>query len=134
MIMSEKKNLLLKISLVLFALIALGYGLTYLFFPMVQINATGGEPIEPGWVRWIGGILLSLGIGSVMVFRNPLRQGIFITTISLGSTLLALTLLYEMLFENEGYNLTHVLIPVIVMSLISVLLWISLRQSKEILW
>jgi len=132
--MPDKKNHLLKISLALFALIALVFGISYLFFPEVQISSTGGEPIDPGWVRWVGGIFIALGVGSIMVFRKPLKQGIFVTTIALGSSLLSLTLLYSMLYENEGYNLVHVLTPVIVLSLLSILLWISLKQSKDILW
>ena len=57
--MSEKKNLLLKISLVLIALITLVYGVIYLFFPEVEIKATGAEPINPGWIRWFDIVLLS---------------------------------------------------------------------------
>jgi len=133
--MSEKKNLLLKISLVLIALITLVYGVIYLFFPEVEIKATGAEPINPGWIRWFGGILLALGICSIMIFRNPVKQGIFVTSIAIGTAIVGLTLFYSVIFETENNaHMLNALIPAIVNSIISVLFWISLRQSKEILW
>ena len=132
--MSEKKNLLLKISLVLIALITLVYGVIYLFFPEVEIKATGAEPINPGWIRWFGGILLALGICSIMIFRNPVKQGIFVTSIAIGTAIVGLTLFYSVIFETENNaHMLNALIPAIVNSKISVLFWISLRQSKEIL-
>ena len=133
--MSEKKNLLLKISLVLIALITLVYGVIYLFFPEVEIKATGAEPINPGWIRWFGGILLALGICSIMIFRNPVKQGIFVTSIAIGTAIVGLTLFYSVIFETENNaHMLNALIPAIVNSIISILFWISLRQSKEILW
>jgi len=135
MIMSEKKNLLLKISLVLIALITLVYGVIYLFFPEVEIKATGAEPINPGWIRWFGGILIALGICSIMIFRNPVKQGIFITSIAIGTLIVGLTLFYSVIFETENNaHMLNALIPAIVNSILSILFWISLRQSREILW
>ena len=133
--MSEKKNGLLKFTLVLFAIITLGYGIIYLFFPQVQISAAGGEPIEPGWIRWMGGILIALGMGSIMVLRKPEKQGIFVTVSCVGSVLFSLASFYEIVFVDFGdYNLLNTLIPAIVLTVMAVLLYISLRQSKDILW
>lgn len=133
--MSEKKHQLLKITLVLFAIITLGYGIIYLFFPQVQISAAGGEPIEPGWIRWIGGILIALGMGSIMVLRKPEKQGIFVTVGCVGSLLFSLASFYEIIFVDFGdYNLLNTLIPAIVLTVMAVLLGLSLRQSKDILW
>jgi len=133
--MAEKKNQLLKFTLVLYTIMTLGYGIIYLFFPEVQIKATGGEPIEPGWIRWFGGVLLALGIGSIMIFRNPEKQGIFVTSFCIGSLLVSLTLFYELIVADyEEYNLLNTLIPAIVLLVIAILFWLSLRQSKEILW
>lgn len=133
--MSEKKNLLLKITLVLYAIITLAYGVNYLFFPEFQIRITGGEPIPPGWIRWFGGVLLALGYGSIMIFRNPVKQGIFVSSLGIGTLLVGLTLLYEVIFVwDSSYNMLNSLIPAIVLIIISILFWISLRLSKEILW
>ena len=132
--MAENKNLLLKISLILFAIMALGYGIIYLFFPMLQIKAAGGELIPPGWIRWMGGILIALGIGAVMVYKNPVKQKIFVFSMAIGTLLNGLTLLYTLLFEGEGIgNISNTLIPAIILLILSAMLWISLKQSKEIL-
>jgi len=133
--MAEKKHQLLKTTLVILAVVTLGYGIIYLFFPQIQISAAGGEPIEPGWIRWMGGILIALGIGSIMVFRKPEKQGIFVTVSCIGSLLFSLASFYEVLFVDFGdYNLLNTLIPAIVLSIVTILLWLSLRQSREILW
>lgn len=133
--MAEQKNQLLKFTLVVYAIMTLLYGITYLLFPEFQMKMTGGEPIPPGWIRWFGGVLLALGVGSIMVFRNPVKQGIFITSQCIGSLLVGLALLYEVLFVDFAeYNLLSTLIPAIVLLIIAILFWLSLRQSKEILW
>ena len=133
--MAEKKNQLLKITLVLSAIITLGYGVNYLFFPEVQIKMSGGEPIEPGWIRWFGGIMLALGVGCIMAYRKPVKQGIFITILCVGSLISAIALLYEAIFVmDDSYNMLNTLIPAIVLTVMGILLWLSLRQSKEILW
>lgn len=133
--MTEKKNQLLKISLVLYAIISLGYGVIYLFFPEFQIEMAGGEPIIAGWIRWFGGVLIALGLGSIMIYRNPAKQGIFVTSLCIGSFLVGLTNFYELIFQWDGtYNLLNTLIPAIVLIILAILFCISLRQSKEILW
>ena len=133
--MTEKKNQLLKITLALFALVSLYYGIIYLFFPGFEIENAGGEPIPEGWVRWFGPVLLALSFGSMMIFRNPVKQGIFVLTLCIGSLLLSLTLYYELIFGGrEDFNLLTTLIPAIVLTIITILFYFSLRQSKEILW
>ena len=133
--MAEKKNQLLKITLVLSAIITLAYGVNYLFFPEFQIKMAGGEPILPGWIRWIGGLLIALGVGCIMAFRNPVKQGIFVTSLCIGSLLVGLANFYELIFKwDSSYNLLNTLIPAIVLTIMAVLFWISLKQSKEILW
>ena len=133
--MTEKKNQLLKITLALFALVSLYYGIIYLFFPGFEIENAGGEPIPEGWVRWFGPVLLALSFGSMMIFRNPVKQGIFVLTLCIGSLLLSLTLYYELIVgDRQDFNLLTTLIPAIVLTIITILFWLSLRQSKEILW
>jgi len=133
--MAEKKNQLLKISLVLSAIILLVYGVEYLFFPEVQIKMTGGEPIPWFWINWFGGVLLALGVGCILVIRNPVKQGIFVTTICIAAIVTALALYHQVIFSwDNSYNMLNTLIPAILLTINSILLWLSLRQSKEILW
>jgi hypothetical protein len=45
------------------------------------------------------------------------------------------TSIYTVAFEYEGIGeIRFTLIPAILITIISILFWISLRQSKEILW
>jgi hypothetical protein len=133
--MAEKKNQLLKISLALSAIILLGYGVNFLFFPEVQIKMSGGEPIPYFWINWFGGVMLALGIGCILVIRNPVKQGIFVTTVCIGSIVTALALYHQFIFLwDDSYNMLNALIPGIVLTVMAILLWLSLRQSKEILW
>lgn len=133
--MSDKKNQLLKFSLVLSAIILLYYGVSYLFFPEAQIKMSGGEPIPFFWVNWFGGVLIALGIGCVLVIRKPFKQGIFITTVCIGSLVTALALYHQYIFlYDDSYNMLNALIPAIVLTVMAILLFLSLRQSKAILW
>lgn len=85
--MTQNKNLqLLKVALILFAVVTLVNGLVYLFIPEIYIRLTGSESVPPAWIRWSGGILISLGIGAIMVFRNPRKQGIFIKMSAIGQS------------------------------------------------
>ena len=133
--MAEKKNQLLKISLVISAIILLGYGVEYLFFPGVQIKNTGGEPIQWFWINWFGAVMIPLGVGCILVIRNPAKQGIFVTTICIAGTVTALALFHQVIFFwDDSYNMLNTLIPAIVLAIMSILLWLGLRQSKDILW
>ena len=133
--MAEKKNQLLNISLVLFAISMLGYGIIYLFFPEWEIKSSGSVVFPAGWIRFLGSLIFVLGIGSIMVLRNPSKQGIFITTICIGTFLMGLTLIYTVIFEYEEMgNIWRSLIPAIIVLILSILFFISLKKSKEILW
>jgi len=70
-----------------------------------------------------------------MVLRKPEKQGIFVTVGCVGSLLFSLASFYEIIFVDFGdYNLLNTLIPAIVLTVMAVLLGLSLRQSKDILW
>jgi uncharacterized protein YjeT (DUF2065 family) len=132
--MTQRKNpQLLNVALILFAVVTLVNGLAYLFIPEIYLKLTGSQPIPPAWIRWSGGILISLGIGAIMVFRNPGKQGIFVKMAALGTLIVGLTNLYEIFFESVG-DVWFSLPNAIVNFILSALLWISLKQAKAILW
>jgi len=132
--MEENKNpLLLKIVLLIYAVVALVYGLCFLFVPDFLVNLSGGEPVFHGWLRWAGGVCVALGIGTLMVMRNPKNQGIFVMTIALASALCGLALVYAWIFIEEGANVWFTAFPAILMLVISGLLWWSRQTAKDIL-
>jgi hypothetical protein len=133
--MSEKKHQLLKSSLVLSATVLLVYGVVYLFFPGLQIKMTGGEPIPWFWINWFGGLMLAVGVGCILVIRNPAKQGIFVTAVLIASIVTALALYHVVIFSwDDSYNMLVTLIPAIILTINSILVWLSLKQSKDILW
>lgn len=128
----DKKLTLLKVTLVLFMIVTIVYGLCYVFIPKTLVNLSGGEPIPYSWLRWSGGVLISLGIGAILVFLNPSKQKIFVTTIALGTLFSGLALLYSWIFEINGETWFTAL-PAIITLIVSALLWWCLKKAKEIL-
>ena len=133
--MAEKNNtLLLKIVLIIFAIVVLVYGLCYFFIPDFLVKLSGGEPVYHGWLRWPGGILIALGIGSILVAVKPKGQGIFVTTVALGSLLAGLALLHAWITLTEGAHVWFTAMPTIIVLALAILLWWSRSQAKGILY
>lgn len=132
--MSENENpLLLKVVILIYAVVALVYGLCFLIVPDFLVNMSGGEPVFHGWLRWPGGVIVALGIGSLMVMRKPKNQGIFVTTIAIGSLLAGLAMIIAWIDLEEGANVWFTAFPAILLLVLSGLLWWSGQKAKDIL-
>lgn len=133
--MAEKNNTgFLKIVLIIFAIVCLVYGLGYLIVPDALVNLSGGAPVFHGWLRWSGGILIALGIGSILVTGNPKGQGVYVTTMALGSLLAGLALLFAWITIEEGANVWFTALPAIIVLVLTCLLWWGRQQAKDILY
>ncbi len=133
--MAEKNNaVFLKIVLIIFAIVALVYGLCYFFVPDFLVKLSGGEPVYHGWLRWSGGVLIALGIGSILVVLKPQGQGIIVTTIALGCLLSGLALLYGWITLGEEAKVWFTAMPTIITLALAILLWWGRRQAKGILY
>jgi hypothetical protein len=133
--MSENKNSqLLKVTLVIYAVVCVVYGLGYMFVSDFLVKISGSGPVFHGWLRWSGGVLVALGIGAFLVYRKPEGQGIFVTTIALGSTLCALALFCAWATHEEGAHLWFTALPAIIVSILAILLWWSRQKAKDILY
>jgi hypothetical protein len=131
--MEQKKNLmLLKVTLIIYAVIAIVYGLCYFFIPEKLVELSGADPIPSPWVRWAGGAIIAFGVGAIMVFRNPAKQYIFVFTLALSTLLTGLALVYAWIFEIVG-TLWFTALPAILMLVVSALFWWSLFLTKEVL-
>ena len=133
--MTDKKNLtLLKVALAIFAVSFAVYGVCIMFFTNVYMDMVGGEPINPNWIRWTGGVQIALAYGAFRVLRNPVNQDIYVKVIALATLFIGLALLYELLFELEaGYVILFTILPCVVTLCISALLWIGRSQANDIL-
>ncbi len=133
--MAENKNSgFLKIVLIIFAIVTLVYGIGYFFVPNSLVNLSGGQPVFHAWLRWSGGILIALGIGAILVYLNPQNQGVFVTTITLGSLLCGLGLLWGWINPEEGQKTWFVALPTIISFALAILLWFGRTKANEILY
>ena len=130
----SKNSQLLKVSLLIYAIVCLVYGLGFMFLSDSLVRLSGGDPVFHGWLRWSGGLLVALCIGAFLVYRKPEGQGIFVTTIALGSTLCCLAMFCAWATLEEGVNVLFTALPAIILSIVAMLLWWSRQKAKGILY
>jgi len=130
----SKNSQLLKVSLVIYVIVCLVYGLGFMFLPDFLVRLSGSDPVFHGWLRWSGGLLVALCIGTFLVYRKPEGQGIFVTTIALGSTLCCLAMFYAWATLEEGVNVWFTALPAIILLIVAILLWWSRQKAKDILF
>jgi hypothetical protein len=123
----------LKVVLVIYAIVVLVYGLGFFLIPGVLVKISGANPVDSGWLRWPGGILIALGIGALLVRRDPTKQGVFVITISLGTLLAGLGLLYSWIVHEYSAAAWFIGLPTIIVLIVSALLWWSRQKAKRIL-
>jgi hypothetical protein len=132
--MDKNKTGFLKIVLIIFAVVCLVYGLAYFIVPNSMVELSGTDPIYHGWLRWSGGILVALGIGAILVFSKPEGQGIFVTTMALGTLLAGVALAWAWITAAGEGNIWFTALPTIIVLGLSVLLWWSRQISKDVLY
>jgi len=133
--MTENKNEgLLKTVLAIYVVVVMVYGILYFLVPDYVVKLSGGAPVFHGWLRWSGGLLIALGTGAVLVYRNPRNQGIYVTTIALGCLLTGLALVWALIKVEEGANIWFVALPTVITLVLSALLWWARQQAKDILY
>ncbi len=129
----KNSSALLRVVLVIFAIIALIYGIGYLFVPGFWVRMSDSGPVDYGWLRWPGGVIIALGIGALMVFRKPEKQGIFVFTIALGSLLSGLGLLASFILKEGSGTMMSIVVPIVLLLVVSGLLWWGRKRAKTIL-
>ena len=133
--MTENKNVgFLKIVVLVYAIVCIVYGLAYLFVSDFLVELSGSDPVFHGWLRWSGGVLVALAIGAFLVYRKPEGQGIFVTTIAIGSSLVCLSLFCAWATLEEGSSVWFTVVPAFITLVLAVLLWWSRQKAKDILY
>jgi hypothetical protein len=123
----------LRVVLVIYAIVVLVYGLCFFFIPGVLTKISGAGPVDLGWLRWPGGTLIALGIGALLIYRDPAKQGVLVITISLGTLLSGLGLLYSWIAHEYSAATWFIALPTVVVLAVSALLWWSRQKAKGIL-
>jgi hypothetical protein len=131
--MSQDRGLKnLKVVLALFFVSYLFYGVSFLFLPGF-LSEISGDPVHLGWIRWSGAPLFALGIGAIQAYRDPSKNGSFITVATVSALLVGLALLYSKLFEPSSKQAWFTLTPCFInLGLFALLLW-ARKGAKEIL-
>jgi hypothetical protein len=124
---------LLKFSLLVAAIVSLVYGLGYLLAPAIVANLSGGNPVEFGWLRWAGGVIIALGIGALMVYSKPEKQGIFVLSIALAHLLAGLGMLYSWIMHEYSGATWFIALPTCLTLVLSALLFWGRSKAKGIL-
>lgn len=110
-------NGLKRVKLVLLLSIAVDvvYGVGFLIVPGVLRDMAGGTPVELGWIRWSGGVLLALALMGYQASRDPRGQGIVITGLTVAPLLTGAGLLYTLLFEMYTVHAWFILLPCVIL-------------------
>ncbi len=123
----------LKVTLIIFAVIALVYGFGFLFVPGLLVKLSGGNPVEFGWLRWSGGVIIALGIGCLMVSSKPEKQGIFVTSMALATLFAGLGNLYILIMQEYSGATWFTVLPTCLFLVLFCLLWWGRGKAKGIL-
>ena len=132
--MAQNENVkTLKIALIIFAVISFVYGFGFLFVPGILVSLSKGNPVDFGWLRWPGGVIIALGIGSLMVYSKPEKQGIFVTSIALSTLFAGLGMLYSWIMQEGSGAIWFTILPTCILLALSCLLWWGRGKAKGIL-
>jgi len=131
--MNQKRNLLFLRSVLLAGgILALVYGLALVLIPQTMVSMSGEQDqVYSGILRWPGGVLVAIGIGTLMVFRKPQNQRIFIITIALVTLFTGLSFSFTLFDMDDKY--IFIAVPALLLLLISTLLWICQWTERDIL-
>lgn len=132
--MAQDDNVkILKFTLIIFAVISLVYGFGFLFVPGLLVKLSEGIPVDFGWLRWSGGVLLALGIGCLMASSKPEKQGIFVTSMALATLFAGLGMLYSWIMHEYSGTTMFKAFPTILLLAVSCLFWWGRGKAKGIL-
>ena len=124
---------ILKFALIILAVSAFVYGFGFLFVPGILAKLGGGNPVEFSWLRWSGGLIIGLGIGSLMVSGKPEKQGIFVTSMALATLFAGLGILYSWIMQEYSGATWFIALPTCLLLVLSALFWWGRGQAKGIL-
>ncbi len=125
---------LLKFTLAVYAAMVLVYGFGYMLIPDIMVKLAGGQPLYHGWLRWAGAVLIVLGIGAILTYRNPLHQGIFVTVLNLGCLFTSICLFYNLYSPEQGAYWWFPATPAITLLILAILFRLGSVKAKNVLY
>jgi hypothetical protein len=124
---------MLKVALLIQGIVQLVYGVAFLLTPGLLVAISGAAAVDYGWLRWSGGLLAGLAYGSFRAFRNPTRQGLFVTTMAYASLLTGVGFLIATIAGEYTCATWFIVLPMVISFGLAVLIWWGRSQAKAIL-
>jgi len=123
----------LKISLLVVGLLWLIGGLSSFFAPAMIGKLIVGNQVDLIMFRLIGGLHIALGIGTLMVYSKPEKQGIFVLTIALANLLAGLAFLGGWIMHEYTGGAGSIAIFACLALVLSALVFWGRSQARDIL-
>jgi len=133
--MAERENTgILKLALMVYAVIVFLYGAGYLFIPDVIVEMSGGAPVFDGWLRWSGAVLVALGVGALLTYKNPRGQGIFVTVLTVGCLLCSICMFWAIVSPGQTGHKWFPAAPGVILLMLTILFLVGRAKAKDILY
>jgi hypothetical protein len=113
------------------AIVTLVYGLLFLLIPqwLFDLSQDTGIPAHLGWVRWSGGLLIGVGVAAGFAAANPGTQKPLVMGLMVATTLIALSLLYDLFGGYDGTQ-WFMWLPILINAALACALgWVSTKQT-----
>jgi len=123
----------LRSALVFSIIVDLLYGIAFLAVPAMLQTMAGGNPVEFGWIRWSGGMLIATAIGGIQAYRDSHKQGSTVTILTIAPLLISLALLYTLLFDTYSVHTWFILVPCVVVFALFIVMALARHAAKDIL-
>lgn len=118
---SDTANLALRAA----AIVGVMYGIGFLLMPysMFQLSGDPGAPTNAGWVRWAGGFVLGIAIGSWLASEGWVKEQPFIAGLAAAYTLSALALLYSVVSGEYAGAAWFIWMPIVTLVMLAPTMW-----------
>lgn len=130
---AQNNTKMLKVALLILGVVQLAYGIPFLLTPGLLVTISGGAPVDYGWLRWSGGVIVGLAYGTLKVSRNPAKQDVYVTTMALTCLLTAVGHLIAMIAGDYTGATWFIVLPMVLTFALAVFIWWSRLQAKAIL-
>jgi len=113
--------------------IDLVYGVMFILAPTFYFELAGGDPFDPGVLRWSGGVLIAFGVGAIWVLQAPAHQRIFVNTLLLSYLLAALAHTFGFFMDQYSGQIWVLGMPMVGVWITTIVLFMGRNQAKALL-
>jgi hypothetical protein len=114
------------------AIVAAIYGLLFLSMPegIFKLSRDPGVPVDAGWVRWSGGVLLGIALAAWLAAQKPDKQTPLVVGLALTYVLVAVSLLYSTISGEYQGAQWFIWLPILLNAgLFAAMMWLLVRQQ-----